>query len=157
MVLWSKGLGKLVLKLRLSERSGMSDRDGNLAIEGTMGPPTFWNYAVTLQEKDVVDFIGLLQKPAPVRFLVAAPRRWEILKAALAGALSFLWRTLYRLFGGAGGANEAGGAGGANEAGGAGGANDAGGAAAGDAAPIAAGAGEPSANEPQARSSDGGN
>ena len=139
MVLWSKGLGKLVLKLSLSERSGMSDRDGDLAIEGTMGPPTFWDYAVTLQEKDVVDFIGLLQKPAPVRFLVAAPKRWAILKAALVGALSFLWRTLYRLFGGAGGAN------------------DAGGVAAGDAAPIAAGAGEGSANEPQTGSSDGRN
>jgi len=148
MVLWSKGLGKLVLKLRLSERSGMSDRDGNLAIEGTMGPPTFWNYAVTLQEKDVVDFIELLQKPAPVRFLVAAPKRWTILKAALAGALSFLWRTLYRLFGGAGGASSAGGAGAASSAGGA---------AGGDAAAIAAGAGEGSANEPQTGSNDGGN
>ena len=139
MVLWSKGLGKLVLKLRLSERSGMSDRDGNLAIDGTMGPPTFWDYAVTLHEKDVVEFIGLLQKPAPVRFLVAAPKRWAILKAALAGALFFARRTLYRLFGGAGGANNAGGA------------------AAGDAAVIAAGLGEGSADEPQTGSSDGGN
>jgi len=132
MVLWSKGLGKLVLKLRLSERSGMSTREGDLAIDGTMGPPTFWDYAVTLHEKDVVDFLALLQKPAPVRFLVATPKRWAILKAALAGALSFLWRTLYRLFGGAGGANGAGGAAGA-------------------------GAGENSANEPQIGSSDGGN
>jgi hypothetical protein len=138
MVLWSKGLGKLVLKLRLSERSGMSTRDGNLAIDGTMGPPTFWDYAVTLHEKDVVEFLGLLQKPAPVRFLVATPKRWAILKAALAGALLFLWRTLYRLFGGAGGANGAGGT------------------AAGDGAPQAAGAGEGSANEPQIGSGDGG-
>ena len=142
MVLWSKGLGKLVLKLRLSERSGMSDRDGKLAIDGTMGPPTFWDYAVTLQEKDVVDFIGLLQKPAPVRFLVAAPKRWAILEAALAGALTCRGRTLYRLFGGAGGASDAGGAGGAP---------------AGDAAPIATGSGEGSANEPQTGSNDGGN
>ena len=133
MVLWSKGLGKLVLKLRLSERSGMSDREGKLAIEGTMGPPTYWNYAVTLHEDDVVEFLGLLQKPAPVRFLVAAPKRWTILKAALAGALFFIRRTLYRLFGGAGGV------------------------AAGDAAPIAAGAGEDSASQPQTGSSDGGN
>ncbi len=133
MVLWSKGLGKLVLKLRLSERSGMSDRDGTLAIDGTMGPPTFWDYAVTLHEKDVVDFLGLLQKPAPVRFLVATPKRWAVLKAALAGALFFLWRTLYRLFGGAGGA------------------------ALGDGAPRAASAGEGSTEEPQTGSSDGGN
>ena len=135
MVLWSKGLGKLVLKLRLAERSGMGSRDGNLAIEGTMGPPTFWDYAVTLHEKDVVDFLALLQKPAPVRFLVAAPKRWAILQAALAGALAFLWRTLYRLFGGAGGASEAGGA------------------AAGTGA---AGAGEGSADEPKIGGSDAG-
>ena len=134
MVLWSKGLGKLVLKLRLSERSGMSDRDGGLAIDGTMGPPTFWDYAVTLHEKDVVDFLGLLQKPASVRFLVAAPKRWAILRTALAGALLFLRRTLYRLFGAAGGA----------------------GAAAGDAAPQAGGAGEGSAGQPKIGSGDGG-
>ena len=80
-----------------------------------------------------MDFLGLLQKPAPVRFLVATPKRWAILKAALAGALLFLWRTLYRLFGGAGGA------------------------AVGDGAPQPAGAGEGSANEPQTGSRDGGN
>ena len=145
MILWSKGLGKLVLNLRLSERSGTSDRGDTFVIDGTMGPPTFWDYAVTLEEKDVVDFIELLQKPAPVRFLVAAPKRWAILQAALAGALSFMWRTLYRLFGGAAGTSDAGGADGA------------GGAPAGDAAPIAAGAGEGSANEPQIGSSDGRN
>jgi hypothetical protein len=139
MVLWSKGLGKLVLKLRLSERSGMSDRDGKLAIDGTMGPPTYWSYAVTLHEKDVVEFLGLLQKPAPVRFLVATPKRWAILKAALTGGLFFMRRTLYRLFGGPGGA------GGTSSV------------AAGDGALSAAGAGEGAVNEPQTGSSDGGN
>ena len=49
-----------------------------------MGPPTFWDYAVTLHEKDVVDFIGLLQKPAPVRFLVAAPKRCVTPRISLA-------------------------------------------------------------------------
>jgi hypothetical protein len=100
MILWSKGLGKLVLNLRLSERSGTGDRGETFVIDGTMGPPTFWNYAVTLNEKDVVDFIALLRQPAPTRFLVATPKRWAILKAALAGLTFFLWRTLYRFLGG---------------------------------------------------------
>jgi hypothetical protein len=100
MILWSKGLGKLVLNLRLSERSGTSDRSETFVIDGTMGPPTFWDYAVTLNENDVVDFISLLRQPAPTRFLVATPKRWAILKTALAGLMFFLWRTLYRFFGG---------------------------------------------------------
>ncbi len=106
MILWSKGLGKLVLNLRLSERSGTDDRGETFVIDGTMGPPTFWNYAVTLNEKDVVDFIALLRQPAPTRFLVATPKRWAILEAALAGLALFLWRTLYRFFGGSARAGE---------------------------------------------------
>jgi hypothetical protein len=110
VILWSKGLGKLVLNLRLAERSGASDRREKFVIDGTMGPPTFWDYAVTLNEKDVVDFIALLRQPVPTRFLVATPKRWAILRAALAGVTFFLGRTLYRFFGGraAGGSVSAG-------------------------------------------------
>jgi hypothetical protein len=108
MILWSKGLGKLVLNLRLSERSGTSARGETFVVDGTMGPPTFWNYAVTLNEEDVVDFISLLRQPAPTRFLVATPKRWAILETALAGLAFFLWRTLYRFFGGRAVASSAG-------------------------------------------------
>jgi hypothetical protein len=100
MILWSKGLGKLVLNMRLSERSGMTGRGDRVVIDGTMGPPTFWDYSVDLGERDVVDFIDLLKNPTPVRFLVSTPKRWSILAAALAGIGCFVWRTLVLFLGG---------------------------------------------------------
>ena len=103
MILWSKGLGKLVLNMRLCERSGMTGRGDRVVIDGTMGPPTFWDYSVDLDERDVVDFIGLLKNPMPVRFLVSTPKRWSILTAALAGIGCFAWRTLILFLGGKGG------------------------------------------------------
>jgi hypothetical protein len=102
MILWSKGLGRLVLSMRLSERSGMGVRDEKLVIDGTMGSPTFWDYAVNLAEGDVVDFIGLLNQPMPVRLLVTTPKRMSILRASLVGIGCFVVRTLYRFLGGRG-------------------------------------------------------
>jgi hypothetical protein len=75
-------------------------------IGGTMGPPTFWDYSVDLDEHDVVDFIGLLKNPMPVRFLVSTPKRWSILTAALAGIGCFAWRTLVLFAGGGSGVRE---------------------------------------------------
>jgi hypothetical protein len=102
MILWSKGLGKLVLSMRLSERSGMGVRDKHIVIDGTMGSPTFWDYAVNLAENDVVDFIGLLNQPMPVRLLVTTPKRTSILWASLIGIGCFVRRTLFRFLGGRG-------------------------------------------------------
>ena len=102
MILWSRGLGKLVLSMRLSERSGMGIRDEHIVIDGTMDSPTFWDYAVNLDEDDIVDFIGLLNQPMPVRLLVTTPKRLSILRAALIGIGCFVRRTLYRFLGGRG-------------------------------------------------------
>jgi hypothetical protein len=107
MILWSKGLGKLVLGMRLEERSGMGVRDELIVIDGTMGAPTFWDYAVNLDDEDVVDFITFLSQPVPVRFLVSAPRRGEIFWASLVGIGCFVRRTLYRFLGGKGGDSSA--------------------------------------------------
>jgi hypothetical protein len=100
MDLWSKGLGKRVLNLRLRERQALAERDGQLEIEGVMGAPVFWDYRVSLGERDVLDFLDFLQDPVPVQYLVGAERRWTILATALAGALLFLRRTLFLVFGG---------------------------------------------------------
>jgi hypothetical protein len=108
MILWSKGLGKLVLSMRLAERSGMGTREERIVIDGTMGAPTFWDYAVNLDEADVVDFIDLLKQPMPVRFLVTTPKRTSILLASVVGIGCFVRRTLYRFLGGRGGETDAG-------------------------------------------------
>ncbi len=100
MILWSKGLGKLVLNMRLSERNGMETRAPHVVLDGTMGPPTFWNYSVNLDEKDVVEFLDLLMQPAPVRFLITTPERWRILGSSITGIGYFIVRTIYRFLGG---------------------------------------------------------
>lgn len=94
MILWSKGLGRLVLNLKLSERSSTTDRDGSLIIDGTMGPPTHWDYAVTMREDDVLDFVDLLKQPAPVRFLIEGEKPGAVARTALTSGLVFAWNTI---------------------------------------------------------------
>jgi hypothetical protein len=93
MILWSKGLGKLVLNMRLSERSSTEDQGEKLVIGGTMGPPTHWDYAVNMNEEDVLDFVDLLKQPAPVRFVVEGERRGALIWTALTSGIVFAWNT----------------------------------------------------------------
>jgi hypothetical protein len=93
MDIWSKGLGRLVLQMRLSERSDMKVEGADLVMRGTMGKPTFWDWSVNLGEEDVVDFLVLLKRPEMVRYLVEDPARWTLLRAAAKGALFFAWQT----------------------------------------------------------------
>jgi len=100
MDLWSKGLGRLVLTIRLEERQEMRSEDAKLVMNGTMGKPTFWDWSVDLDETDVVDFLVFLKRPAPIRFMVENERRWAMLRAALQGAVVFGWRSVrYLVFG----------------------------------------------------------
>ncbi len=94
MTLWSKGLGKLVLRMSLADRSSADDRDGKLVIDGTMGSPTHWDYAVTMVEDDVLDFVELLKKPAPVRFVVEAESTGLLVRTALVSGVLFAWNTI---------------------------------------------------------------
>ncbi len=89
MDLWSRGLGKMVLSVRLSERSEMGAEENAAVIRGTMGAPVFWRYTVHLGDEDVVDFIELLKQPAAVGFAVTSRQRWSILFAALHSAVAF--------------------------------------------------------------------
>lgn len=93
MILWSKGLGKLVLNMRLSERSSTDAKDEQLVIDGTMGAPTHWDYAVKMSEEDVLDFVELLKQPAPVRFVVEGERRGALIRTALLSGVVFAWNT----------------------------------------------------------------
>jgi len=100
MILWSKGLGRLVLNMRLAERSSMKAGKPTVVIDGTMGAPTFWDYSVHLDERDVVEFLELLKQPPPVRFLINSEARWRILGASLVGIGHFLFHTIHRFLGG---------------------------------------------------------
>jgi hypothetical protein len=94
MDLWSKGLGRLVLGIRLNERSDMGVEGDDLVMKGTMGKPTFWDWSVNLDDADVVDFLVFLQRPAPIRFMVRSDQRWQMLRSALSGAILFAAHTL---------------------------------------------------------------
>jgi len=93
MILWSKGLGKLVLNMKLAERSSTKGRDGHLVIDGTMGAPTHWDYAVTMREEDVLDFVDLLKQPAPVRFLIEGEKPGALVRTAVMSGMVFAWNT----------------------------------------------------------------
>jgi hypothetical protein len=102
MDLWSKGLGRLVLTIRLNERSDthLDDETTELVMEGTMGTPTYWDWSVNLDEEDVVDFLTFLKRPAPIRYIVQSKERWQMLAAALGGITLFTLRTLrFMIFG----------------------------------------------------------
>jgi hypothetical protein len=104
MVLWSKGLGKLVLRLSLADRSATGHSDGKLVIDGTMGPPTHWDYAVNMNEEDVLDFVELLKQPAPVRYVVEGEQRGKVVRPALMRGFLFTWNTILCFLGAAPGA-----------------------------------------------------
>jgi hypothetical protein len=94
MILWSKGLGKLVLRMSLAERSSAGEGDGKLVIYGTMGAPTHWDYAVKMKEDDVLDFVELLKQPAPVRYVVEGGSTGRLARTALLSGVLFAWNTI---------------------------------------------------------------
>jgi hypothetical protein len=94
MDLWSKGLGRRVLSLTLGERELLADTDGYLVIEGVMHAPTYWDYQVSLEEDDIVEFLDLLQKPDSLRFLAGSGGRGRIFRTAATSGVIFLWRTI---------------------------------------------------------------
>jgi len=59
-----------------------------------MGAPTHWDYAVTINEDDVLDFIELLKKPAPVRFTVEGRSAGLLVRTALVSGVLFAWNTI---------------------------------------------------------------
>ncbi len=102
MDLWSKGLGRLVLALRLSERADMDVEEGELVMRGTMGEPTYWDWAVNLDEADVVEFILFLRRRESIRFMVSDRLGRRMLVRAVRGAVIFGLRTAGLILFGAG-------------------------------------------------------
>jgi hypothetical protein len=94
MDLWSKGLGRRVLSMTLGERETLAVTEGYLVMEGIMHAPTYWDYQVSLEEDDIVEFLELLQKPDSLRFLATNEGRGRIYRTAAVSAVIFLWRTV---------------------------------------------------------------
>ena len=94
MDLWSKGLGRRVLSLSLTERDAIEVGAEELVISGVMHAPTFWDYEVTLDRRDILEFLDLLQRPEVVRFIGSDERRGPLLVTALRSATVFAFRTL---------------------------------------------------------------
>ena len=82
MNLWSKGLGRLVLDLCLSEHAETVAREDRVELRGTMGAPAYWNYAVQMQQEDALDLL-LLKQPAAASFMVVTEGRGRLLRSAL--------------------------------------------------------------------------
>lgn len=101
MDLWSKGLGKRVLSLSLAEHDSVTEREGLLSIDGVMHAPTYWDYAVTLDEDDIVEFLGLLQQREALRFVATDGRGRAFMRAAIPSAVVFIARTVRLLLRGA--------------------------------------------------------
>lgn len=84
MWLWSKGLGRLVLPMDLSKAEVVSEED-RLVMKGwIIAPKIYWDYWLSLEEKDVLDAMGLmadgrvmehLARTRGLRFLALLVRR----------------------------------------------------------------------------------
>ncbi len=94
MDLWSKGLGRRVLSMTLGERERLAAVGDCIVIEGTMHAPTYWEYQVSLDEDDILEFLELLQQPDSLRFLATNAERRRIFTTAATSASVFAWRTL---------------------------------------------------------------
>lgn len=86
MWLWSKGLGRVVLPMDL-DKAEVEVEDGRLVFKGwIVAPKIYWDYWLSLDEKDVLDSMGLMANRDVMRHL------------ARTGGLRFLgllvWRSL---------------------------------------------------------------
>jgi hypothetical protein len=99
MDVWSRGLGNRTLNLRLEETTTEILEDGSLKIKGIMGPPVYWNFAITMKKEDIVDFFKLVNRtPDCVDFLVHSKNRWSIYYTMIKGTSKFLLTTIKGLF-----------------------------------------------------------
>lgn len=67
MIVWSRGLGKLRLPLKLADATLHVEPD-LLTMEGEI-EPVCWRYAIRLESQDLADFLNILARPETARFL----------------------------------------------------------------------------------------
>ncbi len=86
MWLWSKGLGRLVLPMDF-DKAEVAVEDDRLVFKGwIIAPKIYWDYWLSMEEKDVLDSMGIMADRDVMRHL------------ARTGGLRFLvlliWRSL---------------------------------------------------------------
>lgn len=95
MDVWSRGLGNRTLNLRLQNVNLEILEDGSLRIKGVMGPPVFWNFAVTMRKEDIAEFMNLINKtPDCVDFIVHSKEKYRIYSKMIRVVLSFIFNAV---------------------------------------------------------------
>lgn len=67
MIVWSRGLGKLRLPLKLPDAT-LHVKPDVLTMEGEI-EPVCWRYAIRLGPNDLADFLNILARPETASFL----------------------------------------------------------------------------------------
>ncbi|MBW2287632.1 MAG: hypothetical protein JRG80_01225 [Deltaproteobacteria bacterium] len=86
MEFWSKGLGKRLIALTLTEGEALNS-EGTLTLRGHMAEPVSWEYVMKLSDEDLVDFFLLLKDPVVADFIFESENRWKLYGGMLAGGL----------------------------------------------------------------------
>lgn len=89
MKLWSKGLGSKTLVLRLDEGTPKRSPDG-LLIKGTIKDPVWWDYVITMTEKDLIDLFSVAVNKETVMYLQTVERPWKLLGTLIVTMSKFL-------------------------------------------------------------------
>jgi hypothetical protein len=86
MEFWSKGLGKRLIALTLTEGEPLNS-EGTLTLRGNMEEPVSWEYVMKLTEEDLVDFFLLLKEPSVADYLFDSENRWKLYGGMIVGGV----------------------------------------------------------------------
>lgn len=100
MWLWSKGLGRLILPMDIG-KADLQVEGGALVVKGVIrAPKIYWDYALSLEEKDLLDCMGLLTDRRVMAYLVREAGFGFVgvlAKVAVRFGLSYLWAELKKV------------------------------------------------------------
>ncbi|HKZ51518.1 MAG TPA: hypothetical protein VJ256_07155 [Dehalococcoidia bacterium] len=96
MKLWSKGLGRRTLVIRLGEAQIVREK-GELLLRGVIKEPVWWDYAITMTEEDVMDFFKVAVNRTAVGYLVNNKKAGRLFIRITIDLLKmlFLWISLW--------------------------------------------------------------
>jgi len=92
MIVWSRGLGKQRLPLKLPD-ARLSATSEYLVMEGVI-EPICWNYAIRLAPDDLREFLQLMAQPKTAEFLA---ERNGVLWPFLMGLIAIVPRLIFKL------------------------------------------------------------